>query len=687
MTQIKKITDKQGNDIYLRTHTKAVVDDNGYTAESRLQAMQDEINQKQLEVGAVPSDLTPTGGSSNWVTSGGVYKAIEDSSYIITEHFNISGAVVTASNSAKQTIEKTETGFVISSLASGSNIYAYCTIPNLEIGKTYTVSLDYNLNQESTSASAYPYFLIISTDNTRTTRLGGVVLQNRGLSGSVKITITPSTYTTTFYMANNDMGAGCVATISNISVTSKIPVNEAISERDETLKIFQTNSNKIEYLTGSADATFDDITEIGRTDASIIDISLDSETKTIKYEATGAKTFKKYAWFILPSTLINGQKYIVKFTYSSTAGTTDGWVGICSSPGTFDGGGISLLTGSGDASFVFTKVYNKNHVTISSNALNGAGSYIYLTNIRFIKYSDEEYSDLPTIESKIDSLINNLNDATIKNVYVGEKIPKINSFNNIGYKKLMNNAGCQAGAAYGGYYFQFTNQHASMNVYDLTTNTLHSTVNMTAVSLDHCNNACFSNIFYDNNDTFPLIYTSGSQTGTYNHAQVWRIQLVENVFTITKIQEITLPQGTNTDWMWGQIYLDNEVGFMWNAVVAGQVAKYCKFKIPAIFDSNDEVISEITITEEEVQDSFTTYRNVHQQGGVVKNGILYLLDGVPQWRDQTKLYVIDLWGKRLINMVNIQSLLGITYEFEGCGIYNDTLIANTNGNGIYAIYF
>lgn len=685
MATIKKITDKQGNNIYLRTHTKAVVDDNGYTAESRLQAMQDEINAAQLEIGAVPSDLTPTEGSTNWVTSGGVYKAIEDSSYIITEHFNISDAVVTASDPTKQTIEKTETGFVISSLVSGSNIYAYCTIPNLEIGKTYTVSLDYNLNQES--ASAYPYFLIISTDNTRTTRLGGVVLQNKGLSGSVKITITPSTYTTTFYMANNDMGAGCVATISNISVTSKTSVNEAILERDETLKILQTNSNKIEYLTGTADATFDDITEIGRTDASIMDISLDSETKTIKYEAIGTKTFKKYAWFMLPSTLVNNQRYIVRFTYKSTAGSGDGYVGICSTPGTYNGGGINLLTGNGDTSFVFTKVDNKNYVTVSSNALNGAGSYIYLTNIRFIKYSGEEYSDLPTIENKIDSLINNLNDATVKNVYVGEKIPKINSFNNIGYKKLMNNAGCQAGAAYGGYYFQFTNQHASMNVYDLTTNTLHSTVSMTAVSLDHCNNACFSNIFYDNNDTFPLIYTSGSQTGTYNHAQVWRIQLVENVFTITKIQEITLPQGTNTDWMWGQIYLDNEVGFMWNAVVAGQVAKYCKFKIPAIFDSNDEVISEITIIEEEVQDSFTTYRNVHQQGGVVKNGILYLLDGVPQWGDQTKLYVIDLWGKRLINMVNIQDLLGITYEFEGCGIYNDTLIANTNGNGIYAIYF
>ena len=75
MTQIKKITDKQGNDIYLRTHTKAVVDDNGYTAESRLQAMQDEINAKQMELGAVPSDLAPTEDSANWVTSGGVFNA------------------------------------------------------------------------------------------------------------------------------------------------------------------------------------------------------------------------------------------------------------------------------------------------------------------------------------------------------------------------------------------------------------------------------------------------------------------------------------------------------------------------------------------------------------------------------------------------------------------------------------
>ena len=84
MTQIKKVKTSEGVQFYPQTHTKAVVDDNGYTAESRLGAMQDEINNLQegvVVVGEgmtpVPSDLTPTESSSNWVTSGGVFNAIK----------------------------------------------------------------------------------------------------------------------------------------------------------------------------------------------------------------------------------------------------------------------------------------------------------------------------------------------------------------------------------------------------------------------------------------------------------------------------------------------------------------------------------------------------------------------------------------------------------------------------------
>jgi hypothetical protein len=73
MTAKRKITDKNGVQVFPITHTKAVLDDNGNSVEQRLQEQMDLINQKQLEVGAVPSDITPTKDSTNWVTSGGVF--------------------------------------------------------------------------------------------------------------------------------------------------------------------------------------------------------------------------------------------------------------------------------------------------------------------------------------------------------------------------------------------------------------------------------------------------------------------------------------------------------------------------------------------------------------------------------------------------------------------------------------
>ena len=78
MTAKKKITDKNGVQVFPITHTKAVFDDNGNSVEQRLQEQMDVINQKQLEVGAVPSDTVPTAGSTNWVTSGGVKAALDN---------------------------------------------------------------------------------------------------------------------------------------------------------------------------------------------------------------------------------------------------------------------------------------------------------------------------------------------------------------------------------------------------------------------------------------------------------------------------------------------------------------------------------------------------------------------------------------------------------------------------------
>lgn len=78
MAKIKKIYDDAArtNQVYPQTHEKAVVDNNGTTAETKFQMITDLVQQAQMEVGAVPSDLTPTPNSTNWVTSGGIYASL-----------------------------------------------------------------------------------------------------------------------------------------------------------------------------------------------------------------------------------------------------------------------------------------------------------------------------------------------------------------------------------------------------------------------------------------------------------------------------------------------------------------------------------------------------------------------------------------------------------------------------------
>lgn len=73
-----KITNAQGTQVFPITHVTAVIDNNGNSVEQVLGAQTDLIQQAQLEIGAVPSDLIPTEGSSNWVTSGGVYTALDN---------------------------------------------------------------------------------------------------------------------------------------------------------------------------------------------------------------------------------------------------------------------------------------------------------------------------------------------------------------------------------------------------------------------------------------------------------------------------------------------------------------------------------------------------------------------------------------------------------------------------------
>lgn len=98
-----KITDGQGTQVFPITHVSAVVDSNGNSVEQVLGAQTDLIQQAQMEIGAVPSDLTPVPGSSNWVTSGGIAKILYGNlrNFTLTQGYyeNRSGTIVPNSSS------------------------------------------------------------------------------------------------------------------------------------------------------------------------------------------------------------------------------------------------------------------------------------------------------------------------------------------------------------------------------------------------------------------------------------------------------------------------------------------------------------------------------------------------------------------------------------------------------------
>lgn len=255
---------------------------------------------------------------------------------------------------------------------------------------------------------------------------------------------------------------------------------------------------------------------------------------------------------------------------------------------------------------------------------------------------------------------------------VGIKIGKYMNQNTFG--------SVQGASSYGDYLFQFQDHNANVYIYNLKDKTFIGEVAMEPVPSNHCNNVSFSNIFYEKEDEFPLLYVSGSSSGSYNQVQVYRI-IHNDTFLLEKVQNIIFPKGNDTNNMfWTQVMIDNEEGYMYviSKTISDGGTFISKFNIPSIDDSEVQLVDDDIIEQFEVSDS------IHKQGAVVYKGFLYIMYGVPRLGDTNYFRIIDLVNKEDYMTVNI-SEMGFNLEFEGLTMYKDMLIAPTNGAGIYSI--
>ena len=241
----------------------------------------------------------------------------------------------------------------------------------------------------------------------------------------------------------------------------------------------------------------------------------------------------------------------------------------------------------------------------------------------------------------------------------------------------------QGGDVYNDFYFQFQDKNANLYVYDVKEKSLAYAISMEAESINHCNNASFSRIFYEEGDEYPLIYVSNSNTPSYNHVQVYRITSIKGSLGVEKVQEIVLPEANETNNLFAtDVIMDNYNGYMYVAskgiVIEDEIGRLIKFRIP---DPHNKVVC---LTEADILDSFKMPFFRCRQGATIVGNKMFFVAGVPHWGFNPEFLIIDLEKKVPIYIANLKDF-GYNKEPESVFLYKGNIFISSNRTGIFKV--
>ena len=255
----------------------------------------------------------------------------------------------------------------------------------------------------------------------------------------------------------------------------------------------------------------------------------------------------------------------------------------------------------------------------------------------------------------------------------------------LGISKYMNQSSSgtsvQGADCYGDYLFQFQHANAAVYVYNLKEKVFVGKIALKPNSNNHCNNVSFSNRFYEDGDEFPLLYVSGSQSGTYNQVQVYRIFRNDDVFSIEQVQTIKMPKGNEKNHMfWTQVMIDKDENVMYvlSKTQSSGGTFISKLNIPYVYREDVE------LSEDDIIDQFEVENSIHKQGAVARKGFLYIMYGVPGYGDTVYLRIVDLKNRKDACAINLTEE-GFKVEPEGSFFYNSELYCATNNSGIFKL--
>ena len=242
----------------------------------------------------------------------------------------------------------------------------------------------------------------------------------------------------------------------------------------------------------------------------------------------------------------------------------------------------------------------------------------------------------------------------------------------------------QGADAYGDLLCQFRADHSSLDIMDMRQKNHVATIPLQSLgSAYHCNNADFSNFFYKDSDEFPLLYSS-HQGKDARCILVDRIYKVKEEYQLKTVQIIRIPYNLDEPLQYTPdaiIDEDNSFLYVYTGNTEPTTSLYIyKFRMPKFVEGIT------TLSENDIEAVWIISDNPpkYKQGGTIKDGIIYLMEGVPRWGADNILRVIDL-QRGLYSIINLSKDFNVKWEPEDIFWYDDCLYAASNRSGIYQI--
>ncbi len=238
----------------------------------------------------------------------------------------------------------------------------------------------------------------------------------------------------------------------------------------------------------------------------------------------------------------------------------------------------------------------------------------------------------------------------------------------------------QGGDAHNGILFQFQSGHAYVDIIDVENKTTIATVETASYDDYHCNNADFGNVFCDEKDDFPLLYSS-QQGRNARCIVIDRITKQGTNFNLETVQRIDLPYEHEGPLQYTpDAVIDKENGFIYvytgNTIPITDFYIY-KFRLPKIEEGLVIQLRETDIISKWMISNNPAY---YKQGGGMIGSFLITLEG----KSDNKMRVIDLENNRY-KLINLTSTFGAKWEPEDIFEVDGELFMASGGTGIYQI--